>query len=107
MATQVWAEKLSQEEVTVDVDFSSRCRPGESAATAVCVVSVFSGVDPNPAAMLSGIASVSNNIVSQKIIGGLPGVIYLLTYSVRTTGNNIVINEVKLAVRSSNAGVPA
>lgn len=107
MATQIYAEKLSQEELTIDVDFLSRCDLGESAATAVSTMTVLSGTDANPSAMLSGVATVSNNIVSQKVIGGVGGVIYLLTISVRTTDNNIVINEVKIAVKSSAGATPA
>lgn len=107
MATQIYQEKLAQEELTVDVDFLSRCATGESASTAISTMTVLSGTDATPEAMLSGLPSVSNNVVSQKVVGGVGGVIYLLTISVRTTANNIVINEVKLAVKTSLGAIPA
>lgn len=107
MSTQVMHHKFEDEELTLDFDFLSRMGSGEAAATAAASISVYAGVDATPNIMVSGLASVSNNIVSQKIIGGEPGVIYLVTVSVRSTLNNIYINEAKLAVLPDNSMAPA
>lgn len=106
MATQVIFHKLKTEELTLELDMLSRVRPGESISTAVVSIVVASGDDPSPGLMLSGLATVSNNVVSQKIIGGLPGVVYTLYISARTSLNNIVVNEAKLAVLSDGASTP-
>lgn len=58
--------------------FISRLQTGEAlSGTPAVTISVYSGVDPNPQAMLSGAATISNgNTVLQKFTGGVPGVIY-------------------------------
>lgn len=106
MSTLIFPPKGESEEITAEFDFLSRMVPGEEAATAICTCSVLTGEDPTPALMVSGDPTVSNDIVFQKIIGGLSGVIYTLTCSVRTNLNNILINTAQLAVLPDNAGTP-
>jgi hypothetical protein len=101
MTTLVLSDKLQHETITVKMDFTSRMEPGETVNTAIAQAVVSSGVDPSPADIISGIATVTNNIVSQVITGGLPGVIYKLSFSVRSSANNILINTAQLAVLSS------
>lgn len=106
MSTQVIESKFESEELTLTFDMLSRCALGESIATAVVTVSVSSGIDPTPSAMVSGVTTVSNNVASQQIIGGVGGVIYDVVCAARSTLNNIFINVAKLAVLSDNAAVP-
>lgn len=105
MSTQIMQTKFETEELTLEFDFLSRMTAGETVTTAAVSSTVWSGVDP-VSNLVSGIASVSNNVVSQLITGGLPGVIYKITCSVRTSNNNILINEAKLAVLSDDAITP-
>ena len=98
MNTVISASKLSSEHLDFQVDFCSRLDIGETIATAAASIEVFSGVDPTPSAMLSGSPTFSQSIVTQKIIGGVPGVIYELFVAIRTSRSNIPIQKVKLAV---------
>jgi hypothetical protein len=107
MTIQVLESKLVPEDVNISFDFLSRLKIGETVGTAACVMSVLSGIDANPAAMLSGLPSISGSIVSQKVIDGLPGVTYILSISIRTSLNNVYVTEGKLSVLSSNAATPA
>lgn len=101
MSTVVEASKLLGETLTIKFDVDSRLEVGETLATAVCGVEVFSGTDASPSSMLSGTASISGAVVSQKITGGTSGVVYTLTCAVRTSLNNILLNQAKIAVLPS------
>jgi hypothetical protein len=106
MATQVVVSKFESEELDFTFDMLSRCAVGESIVTAIVSVSVSTGIDLAPESMVSGVSTVSNNVVIQKIIGGVGGVIYDVACSARSSLNNIFINVAKLAVLSDNAAVP-
>lgn len=66
-------------------DFISKLAAGETISTQVVTASVYSGVDPTPSAIISGVASTVNTIVSQKITAGVIGVIYLLICTITTS----------------------
>lgn len=106
MATQIIADKLQVEQLTLEFDMLSRLKIGETVATAACSATVWSGTDATPSTIISGLPTISNNIVSQKVVAGLPGVIYQISCAVRTSSNNIMINEAKLAIRPSVATLP-
>lgn len=98
MSTQILDQKLVAEELTIEFDMLSRLKIGETISTASVACELYSGTDPTPTMMISGLASISGSIVRQKVVGGLPGNIYLLTCSVRTSTNDLVLNQGKLAV---------
>lgn len=98
MATQILDQKLVAEELTIEFDMLSRLKLGETVVTASVTCELYSGTDPNPASMISGLAVVSGSIVQQKVIGGLSGNIYLLTCSARTSVNDLILNQGKVAV---------
>jgi hypothetical protein len=67
-------------------DFTSRLQQGETLTGAPTVtVTVYSGNDPNPSAMLSGVASISGNFVLQNFQGGISGNIYKIIYGCATS----------------------
>lgn len=107
MSTQITNSKLQSETVNVVVDMLSRLVQGESFTTVASAMSVEVGEDANPGAMLDGAPQLSGTLVSQKVRGGLSGVIYKLALSARTDGNNIYINEAKVAVLPDDAAIPA
>lgn len=107
MATQTLCSKLVPEELTVEIDFLSRLKVGETLVTAASAIEAFSGTDALANLMLSGLPVISGTIVSQTVIGGEAGVIYRLAISVRSSANDVLINEAKLAVLSSPAATPA
>jgi hypothetical protein len=69
------AKKLG-ETVLLPIDFISKLGPNESILTAVCTSTVYTGIDPNPSAMIVGLASISGTIVDQMVTGGVVGTIY-------------------------------
>lgn len=106
MSTYVLASKLEGETLDVEVDFLSRLSVGETALTAASTMEVLTGTDATPSAMLSGSPTISGSVVTQKVIGGLPGVVYQLSIAVRTSNSAIVINQAKIAVLTSNVTPP-
>jgi hypothetical protein len=78
------SKKLS--EILVEqVDFISQLSPGETILTAVCTCTVYTGVDANPSAMISGGATIAGTIVSQLVTGGVLGTIYEFLTTVTTS----------------------
>lgn len=105
MATQILNQKAVGETLTIEFDMLSRLKNQETVETAIVSYSVASG-DAAATLAIVGPPIVANNIVSQAISGGVAGVIYKLTCAVRTSLNNILINEANLSVRSDNSLVP-
>lgn len=66
-------------------DFISALAPGETITTATVTAAVYSGVDPNPSAIISGSAVISGTQVTQTVTGGVVGTIYGLTCVVTTS----------------------
>jgi hypothetical protein len=66
-------------------DFTSLLASGETISTQSVAASVWSGVDANPSAIVSGSATASGAIVKQLIAGGVAGVIYTLTCTITTS----------------------
>jgi len=67
-------------------DFLSNLAPGETITSQTVTMSVYSGTDANPSAMISGAASVTNtSVVNQKLTGGVLGVIYEALATVTTS----------------------
>lgn len=106
MSTVVSQTKLQTESADFEVDFLSRLAVGETVLTAASTVEVLSGVDANPTAMLSGLPSILGAVVTQRLIGGLPGVVYQLSIAVRTSTGAIPINRTAIAVLTSASVTP-
>lgn len=82
---QDFAPKLQGETVTLAFDFISDLGPTETISTQVVTATVWSGVDASPASMISGAATTSGTIVSQKITAGVIGVVYYLLCTITTS----------------------
>jgi hypothetical protein len=65
--------------------FVSQLAPGETISTQVVTASVYTGVDANPGAIISGAAAVVGTNVMQLITGGVLGVIYELLCTITTS----------------------
>ena len=107
MSTVVMESKLVDESLSVVVSFLSRLAVGETVQTTAVVASLASGTDATPSAILSGVGTITGADVSQRVIGGLAGNIYMLTFSIRTSANNIYINRARVAVLSNTTVTPA
>lgn len=82
--------KLLGETVAEAFDFTSRMGPAETISSASVAVSVFSGTDPSPSSMRNGSASISGQVVTQSITGGVLGVLYLLVCTVTTSLSQVL-----------------
>lgn len=79
-------------------DFISSLQPTETISTANVTASVYSGLDPNPAAVVSGSATISNTQVLQLTTGGVLGVIYELLCTITTSLGQTIAQSAFLAI---------
>ena len=86
------------ETVFVLVDFISQLGPGETIVSAFCTCSTYTGVDPNPSAVIDGAATVSGTVVSQLTTGGVLGTIYELLATANTSLGQVIELSGYLAV---------
>ena len=103
MSTYTNPQKLQGETVTILCSFLSRMAAGETALTCASSMGIYTGEDADAINMLYGDCYVQSNAsdVVQDILGGIPGVIYILYLSVRTTLNNVLVQEIKIAIQPS------
>jgi hypothetical protein len=77
------ASKLIGETITLEYDFQSEMRFGETLDppyVASVTVTVFSGVDPDPSMILTGPVTVVGTSVFTDVTAGLGGVIYTIAF---------------------------
>lgn len=79
-------------------DFLSEMAIGETISTKVVTATVYSGVDANPSAIISGAASSSGTIVTQLITGGVVGAIYDLLCTITTSLGQTLTQAAYLAI---------
>lgn len=77
--------KLAGESPNLTFDFAGRLASGETISTQVVAATVYSGTDANPSAIISGAATASGSVVTQKVTAGTLGVIYELLCTITTS----------------------
>jgi hypothetical protein len=77
--------KFLGESPNVKFDFTSSLAPTETISTQVCTATVYSGTDSSPQSIIAGAASASGQVVTQRVIGGVVGVIYELKCTITTS----------------------
>lgn len=90
--------KLIGETLNVTFDFQSQLRFGETLSTPVVTVELVSGIDYAPEDLLTGTASVSGGVVTQKINAGMGGVSYILTCTVTGSSTATYVLNRRLSV---------
>jgi len=90
--------KYSGETKTYTWDFTSQLAVGETISTQSVAATVYSGTDASPSSIISGSASASGAIVSQKITAGTVGVTYLLTCTITTSATQTLILTALLSI---------
>lgn len=91
--------KYIAERIPITVNMLNRCGDGETISTAVVSVTVGTGTDATPSAILDGGATViSGQEVRQYVVGGLAGVTYNLQIAATTNLGSIYIDRVVLAI---------
>lgn len=81
--------------------FQDQMAFGELIIGAIVTVTVYTGIDPSPSVILSGTPQWSINqglAVSQTVINGISGNVYLMVCSVTTSLSNTFLNQAYLAV---------
>lgn len=79
-------------------DFALDLAIGETLSAASTTATCYSGSDTSPSSLISGSASVSGKQITQKIIGGVSGNVYLLTCTATTSLSQTLVREGYLAV---------
>jgi hypothetical protein len=74
-------------------NFISAMGVTDTISTAVVTATVFTGVDPNPSAIISGAAVISGTTVTQKVTGGVSGVIYGIECTVTTSAGDTLVQS--------------
>ncbi len=95
--------------IPISTDWTNQLGAGETVvlASAVTLVTVWAGYDPNPADLLDGIPfeALNPNITIQNLQHGLDGVIYNIVFQITTSAGRILQRRAKLAVLQQ--GIPA
>lgn len=74
------------------LDFVNDLASGEFLVASTWSCTVSQGTDPNPSARLSGSAHVfGTTITTQRVLGGIAGVSYVLQATVTTTSGNTLV----------------
>lgn len=94
----IFDPKRASEGKNFPFDFISLLASGETISSQVVTATVWSGVDATPNAIVSGSATVSGTIVTQKIVNGVSGVIYLLKCAITTSASQTLALEGLLAI---------
>jgi hypothetical protein len=88
-----FSAKDPRESIIVSMDFTKLLSAGESITSASTTSAAVISSDPNAGDMITGPTTVTGNISSQRIEGGLSGVTYLLSaIAVTDQGNTIVLS---------------
>lgn len=90
--------KILGETANITFNFLSRLGASETISTAVVTASVYSGTDASPSAIVSGSASISGAVVTQKITAGVEGTIYKLTCTITTSLSQTLVLPAYLAI---------
>lgn len=103
MKKQVLLQKAPVEEVPITFNFQSVMDFGEAVETCAVNIIVASGEDPNVKDMLIEACSNTDRTVTQMVGGGIPGVIYKISMSVRSSAGSVYVIEGDLYVNNSPA----
>lgn len=90
--------KKAGELATVPFDFTSKLAPGETISLATVTCTLYSGVDPNPSAMIFGVATIFGFVITQKITAGGVGNLYQLLCTITTSTGQSILMSMYLAV---------
>lgn len=90
--------KDPSETIPITFDFT-RLLGARTISTKTVTASVWRGTDGNPSATISGSASESGGIVTQKVTGGIDGVDYRYRCSATLSDGDVLVLGAVLAVR--------
>lgn len=90
--------KRQAESVALPFDFSSKTQSGDVLSAPVVTCTVWSGVDANPAAVLTGVNTIAGLQVNAGVQNGVVGVLYLIAVKVTASLSGLLELDGILAV---------
>lgn len=102
MDTIIYPDKGEGEVISLTMTFSDRLLAGEVVNGATVAVSVYAGTDATPSNMLSGAVSYDATSVTQKITGGVVGVVYNIVFVATGSDSHSYGKVARLAVVSDS-----
>ena len=91
MSMIVSGTKAVGEVTPITFDFISKLASSETILSGAATVTVWSGIDANPQALVSGTPTVSGTKVVVTLTGGQPGCIYKIACAATTNASTIYI----------------
>jgi hypothetical protein len=85
MTKAIFEGKRAGETRLLAFDFGSLLASSETISTQSVAATVYTGTDASPSGVISGSATASGSVVSQKVTGGTAGNIYNLICTVTTS----------------------
>lgn len=98
MSRIIMPPKGVADQINQPFNFISQLAIGETITGATVTSTLYAGTDSTPSAMISGVATIAGTIVTQLIIGGLLGNIYLLLCSITTSAGQFLSQSGYLAI---------
>ena len=100
MLSFIQGSKYQAETVSIVLSFADLMQPGDSiVGTPVVTVTVATGTDGNPSNLLyQGVTVIRGNTVEQRFRLGIPGVIYVLLFTIVTIAGDTLDKECYLAI---------
>lgn len=98
MYNVITTAKYQNETISVVLDFSDLLKRGETVSTCTFIVTVLTGTDPSPSAILYQTYVPTGTKVDQKFRLGVPGVIYEITWQVVGSLGTTVEKTTPLAI---------
>lgn len=92
--------KIPAERIVVAFNFKRRLGEGVTLSSPIVTATVASGIDADPGATISGVASPIGTRVLQLVINGLAGVDYRLSCQVDTSDGQRFVLPARLPVRT-------
>jgi hypothetical protein len=90
--------KISDTPTSVSFSFGIDLAVGETLSTASVTAATYTGTDAAPSALISGSAVISGEKVTQLIVDGVEGVVYLLVCVVTTSLSETLTRTGYLAI---------
>ena len=92
--------KHPSETLTLTFDFGRDLGSNTLVSAATVCLNALGVSDPSPSAVVSGSATISGTVVSQKVIGGLSGATYELQVTAVDSAGNVLLYSQLLPVIS-------
>lgn len=100
MNTFILRGKNPSESVTCNIPFSDLLGVGETIVSLSVTISVFSGTDPSPSSVLSGVPTTdsTNTIAIFTLTAGVSGVTYIISVLVTGSSSNVAMKQGYLTI---------